>query len=104
MIYGSFGGNIWLHLISILILILILSICMEPPTVVVPLGVVGDSVDLLVLPLLAGQGQVHVKVPTVVPVHLSLRLGFFIIIQATGEGSFEEVERLFCVYWEEGGF
>ena len=75
---------------------------MEPPTVVVPLGVVGDSVDLLVLPLLAGQGQVHVKVPTVVPVHLSLRLGFFIIIQATGEGSFEEVERLLSVCWGGG--
>ena len=73
MIYGSFGGNIWLNFISIFILILILSIFMEPPTVVVPLGVVGDSVDLLVLPLLAGQRQVHVKVPTMVPVHLSLR-------------------------------
>ena len=74
MIYGSFGGNIWLNFISIVLPTLLLhSICMEPPTVVVPLGVVGDSVDLLVLPLLAGQGQVHVKVPTMVPVHLSLR-------------------------------
>ena len=73
MIYGSFGGNIWLHLISILILILILSICMEPPTLVVPLGVVGDSVDLLVLPLLAGQGRVHVPLRRVAPVHCGVR-------------------------------
>merc|ERR1712179_161221 len=74
MIYGSFGGKMWLHFIRISMITLILSIRMEPSTVVVPLGVVGDSVDLLVLPLLAGQGQVHVKVPSVVPVHLSFRL------------------------------
>ena len=88
MIYGSFGGKIGFTLI--IILFPSLSILVEPSTVVVPLGVVGDSVDLLVLPLLAGQGQVHVEIPTVVTVHLSLRLGGGCshIIKQVGESNF----------------
>ena len=46
---------------------------MEPPAVVVALALAGGGVDLLVLPLVAGQGPVHVPLPRLGPVHRTHR-------------------------------
>ena len=46
---------------------------MEPPAVVVAVALAGDGVDLLVLPLVAGQGPVHVPLPRLGPVHRTHR-------------------------------
>ena len=46
---------------------------MEPPAVVVAVALAGGGVDLLVLPLVAGQGPVHVPLPRLGPVHRTHR-------------------------------
>ena len=48
-------------------------VCVEPPAVVVAVALAGDGVDLLVLPLVAGQGPLHVPLPRLGPVHRTHR-------------------------------
>ena len=57
MIYGAFAGHIITFLLhSVFKRFCFFRILLEPPHVVVPLDLIGNSVDLLELPLLAGQG------------------------------------------------